>query len=277
MPETNVDPRDRREHLGEIVAGMLELTGLMNDAFDQVGATEVRSNADLIVLTTVMLDGPSRPRDMLDATNLTTGGMTNLLDRLEAAGLLERSGGVENDARGVLVTLTATGVELIDRVARTVRSTLATAGPLLERWWEYLDAMGLDVGPLPSPTGPLRRELERIRRVAEVGRRFFQIYEPSLGGDDPTPHHTFHLLWLASKPGGVRPRAISAATRLSSPATSELIARVEQRGLVRRLASESDRRAVVVTITGTGRDTLDDLLDAVQPLRQRLADAYFPN
>lgn len=255
---------------------MQELTGLLNEALANVDASHLKSNADLVVLTWLSLDGPQRPRDLLQPTGLTSGGLTNLLDRLEAGGLVERSREVEEDGRGVLVTLTADGTEVIQRIARSVRSAVAVAGPLLETWRQEFVAMGLDVGAIPSSAGSMRRQLERIRRVARVGRAFWTLYEPVFGADDPTPNHTFHLLWLAAKPGGVRPRAVGAATRLSAAGVTDLITRVEERGLITRLACSDDRRAVVVTATPAGRAAIESLLSAAAPMMQSFADAFFP-
>jgi DNA-binding MarR family transcriptional regulator len=54
------------------------------------------------------------PTDLGRALMMTSGAVTGLLDRLEAAGLVERAPDPE-DRRGVIVTLTAAGVELSDR------------------------------------------------------------------------------------------------------------------------------------------------------------------
>ena len=46
---------------------------------------------------------------------LSSGGMTNRIDRLEAAGLIERRKH-PTDRRGVLVALTPSGLELIEKL-----------------------------------------------------------------------------------------------------------------------------------------------------------------
>lgn len=55
------------------------------------------------------------PGELLQATMLTSGAMTNRLDRLEKAGFVERSPD-PNDRRGVRVFLTTVGRELVDQV-----------------------------------------------------------------------------------------------------------------------------------------------------------------
>ncbi|MFF8955962.1 MarR family winged helix-turn-helix transcriptional regulator [Streptomyces sp. NPDC014894] len=54
------------------------------------------------------------PRELSATLMLTTGGMTGRLDKLEKAGLLTRNPDPD-DRRGLRVTLTAEGLEVIDR------------------------------------------------------------------------------------------------------------------------------------------------------------------
>jgi DNA-binding MarR family transcriptional regulator len=68
------------------------------------------------VLATLRRSGPPfqlRPTDFAAALMLTTSGTTKRLDRLEAAGHITRQPD-PGDRRGVLITLTASGRELID-------------------------------------------------------------------------------------------------------------------------------------------------------------------
>ncbi|TPK57450.1 MarR family transcriptional regulator [Mesorhizobium sp. B2-4-19] len=53
------------------------------------------------------------PTDLYEATMVTSGAMTNRLDRLEKAGLILR-GPHPNDRRGIVVRLTEKGLALID-------------------------------------------------------------------------------------------------------------------------------------------------------------------
>lgn len=69
------------------------------------------------VLATLRRQGePFRltPTELSRATMLTTGAMTNRLDRLESAGLVARSAD-PGDRRGVIVSLTPAGRERVDR------------------------------------------------------------------------------------------------------------------------------------------------------------------
>lgn len=55
------------------------------------------------------------PTALYEAAMLSSGGMTNRIDRLETAGLIERQKH-PSDRRGVLVALTGQGRELIDKL-----------------------------------------------------------------------------------------------------------------------------------------------------------------
>ena len=68
------------------------------------------------VLATLRRSGPPyrlRPSEFTGALMLTSSGTTKRLDRLEQAGLVARTPD-PHDRRGTLITLTATGRELVD-------------------------------------------------------------------------------------------------------------------------------------------------------------------
>src|SRR4051812_4385888 len=68
---------------------------------------ELVTNASMIVLCSLDLDGPRRPGLLQDLTGLSSGGVSKLLDRMEGAGVVKRAyGGVPGDNRGVLVSIT---------------------------------------------------------------------------------------------------------------------------------------------------------------------------
>jgi DNA-binding MarR family transcriptional regulator len=79
------------------------------------------------VLAALRRAGPpyqATPTSLCAATMLTSGAMTNRLDRLEDAGLVERLPD-PNDRRGILIRLTPKGKELVDK-AIEVRFEQAT-------------------------------------------------------------------------------------------------------------------------------------------------------
>jgi len=71
---------------------------------------------------------PLKPRDLEDLANLTSGGLTKVLRKLEGDGYLAMAPNPE-DARSKLVSLTEAGMALIDRmlpiISRHDRETLA--------------------------------------------------------------------------------------------------------------------------------------------------------
>ena len=85
-----------------------------NAMADATGQPEFVTNAPLLVLCLLDLEGPERPGAIGEVVGLTSGGTTKLLDRMETAGLINRSyGAIEADHRGVQVTLTAEGRRLL--------------------------------------------------------------------------------------------------------------------------------------------------------------------
>lgn len=89
-----------RDHLNPLFAGH----GLQPGEFD--------------VLATLRRSGPPyalTPTALYEAAMLSSGGMTNRIDRLEQAGLTERRKH-PTDRRGVLVALTPPGLVLIDKL-----------------------------------------------------------------------------------------------------------------------------------------------------------------
>ncbi|MGW8066694.1 MarR family winged helix-turn-helix transcriptional regulator [Streptomyces ziwulingensis] len=74
------------------------------------------SRGEFDVLATLRRSGEPyalSPRELSATLMLTTGGMTGRLDKLERAGLLRRSPD-PHDRRGLRVTLTGKGLELVD-------------------------------------------------------------------------------------------------------------------------------------------------------------------
>lgn len=89
-----------RDHLSPL----FEQFGLQSGEFD-VLATLRRSGAPFMLT----------PTALYEAAMVSSGGMTNRLDRLEKAGLIERRRNPA-DRRGVLVVLTDAGKQIIDQV-----------------------------------------------------------------------------------------------------------------------------------------------------------------
>lgn len=72
------------------------------------------------VLSALRRNGPPfqvTPTELCEATQLSSGAMTNRLDRLEESGMVERLPD-PGDRRGVLIQLTAEGKELVDKALK---------------------------------------------------------------------------------------------------------------------------------------------------------------
>ncbi len=98
--------------LGEpgLVARVLRLNLLMNEALEGITARSGLSLADYLVLGVVRRspDGRTTPTRICEVLRRTTGGMSLTLDRLEGAGWLTRSADPA-DGRRVVVELTDAG------------------------------------------------------------------------------------------------------------------------------------------------------------------------
>lgn len=106
--------------------------GISKGMAERVGDRDLIGNLTVILVADLFLDGGRRPVEIQALTGLTSGGVTKLLDRMEAAGLTNRSHGeVPGDRRAIEVHLTEKGKEfarllaagLVDKLDDT-RATL---------------------------------------------------------------------------------------------------------------------------------------------------------
>lgn len=75
----------------------------------------------VLVLCHAELEGGCRPGGLMDLLDLSSGGVTKLLDRLESDGLVRREyGSVDADRRAVVVTATAHGRAVMQRALSRV-------------------------------------------------------------------------------------------------------------------------------------------------------------
>lgn len=87
--------------------------------------------------------------------------------------------------------------------------------------------------------------------------------------------------------GPLRLTDLANAEGISQPGMTQLVTRMEREGLVQRTVSADDRRAVLVAVTGAGRDfmlqrraeraeVLQNLLDGLEPGEQAAIAAAIP-
>jgi DNA-binding MarR family transcriptional regulator len=98
------------------------------------------TNAPILVLCLLDLDGPARPGAIADVVDLTSGGTTKLLDRMEAAGLIHRVyGAIDSDHRGVQVELTARGRRLLRQATEALLDHLPDATATIKEIVSLMD------------------------------------------------------------------------------------------------------------------------------------------
>jgi DNA-binding MarR family transcriptional regulator len=100
-----------------MVAGRMGAAGAPYDSqlADEVGLINAKSR---IALAALLADGPLRPGELADVLELTSGGLTYLVNQLETDGLVERSyGQLAEDRRAVVISLTERGAEAAGTIA----------------------------------------------------------------------------------------------------------------------------------------------------------------
>ncbi|MER5430527.1 MarR family transcriptional regulator [Streptomyces sp. NPDC002588] len=101
----------------EVFGRIYRISRAMGDKVEKAYAALGIGRGEFDVLATLRRSGEPytlSPRALSTTLMLTTGGMTGRLDKLERAGLLRRSPD-PHDRRGLQVTLTEEGLNLVDR------------------------------------------------------------------------------------------------------------------------------------------------------------------
>ena len=110
-------------------------------------------------LAAIRVSGPSHeasPHEIADYNLLTSGGLTNLLKRMEASGLITRRP-AEQDRRGVLVSLTQQGSRRLD------------AALLAENSFEHAAIAGLNAQEAEILTILLRKLFASLQQIGIRG------------------------------------------------------------------------------------------------------------
>ena len=137
---------------------------------------------------------------------------------------------------------------------------------LIEAWRR--ERPDLDVAPMAvlSRVSRLARHLDRARRQA------FESH-----GLESWEFDVLAALRRAGAPYRLSPGRLLKQTLVTSGTMTNRVDRLAARGLVERLPDPSDRRGVLVQLTGTGRDAVDaamaDLLDHERALLGNLSAA----
>lgn len=98
--------------------------------------------AEALTLLAFVADEHSRPSIIADRVGLSSGGTTKVLDRLESAGLIERTFGTAGDRRGVDLQLTAEGRRQLRLISDATQPYLPNLLLAFEATTNELDLVG---------------------------------------------------------------------------------------------------------------------------------------
>ncbi|WP_394830033.1 MarR family transcriptional regulator [Pendulispora rubella] len=146
----------------EISKRIARLISRIETATDRALAPFGLQKAEFGVLSTLRRTGRLKPNELTRALLISSGGTSNVLRRLEKAGLVER-GDDPNDQRSSWVRLTREGVRITDQAVRVYAAAQAeffrpvperTARDVADLLREVLVALG---DASPSVAAPVRR------------------------------------------------------------------------------------------------------------------------
>ncbi len=136
----------------EVVGRVIVLAKYLEKSVEAALAKHDLTLGQFDILATLRRQGAAgqlTPGQLMESVMLTSGGMTNRLDRLEKAGWIERKAD-PSDRRGVIVGLTAKGRKLIDSATETrfeeakqslpalTKKQMETLEELLRKWLKKL-------------------------------------------------------------------------------------------------------------------------------------------
>ncbi|MGC5615907.1 MarR family winged helix-turn-helix transcriptional regulator [Georgenia sp. Z1491] len=97
-----------------------------------------------------------------------------------------------------------------------------------------------------------------VRAARQVRRRWMEALE----SDGPSPHEFRALRAAVAADGGARLADIAERLRIAPRSATEVVDSLEAKGLVRRTPSPTDRRAILVEPTGSGRALAEEVAAA---------------
>lgn len=239
---------------------------------------------DVAVLAGLDLLGPMRPGFIAEVANLSTGGASKLVSRLERTGLVARvAGEVHGDRRAVEVVITDRGrdqvraaealvVQLAPDLIRSFRAVLldGAAGATPGRD----DPRGaLPGAAVPAVAGPVLGQLIRFLVLADAAALTVVADIDVLHPNDPRGILVLSELDLR---GSVRAGDVPELVGRSRAAASALVGRLDALGFLERRPDVTDGRGVDLGLTPVGRAVIRGVVAAVAAdlatLRPAMAD-----
>ncbi len=113
-----------------------------------------------------------------------------------------------------------------------------------------------------------------IGRISQLQREVYLAQRATFArhGLDAPSFDVLAALRRAGAPYQLTPTALMRTALVTSGAITQRLDRLEERGLITRRRSDSDGRAVVVTLTEAGRTALDDALPDHLATERQLLD-----
>lgn len=110
----------RKDIAGEALLLMTESGSEATSLLLSMDRASTAGNAQVFVLVSLRMNGPMRPVELAAGVGMTTGGMTKVLDGLEASDLILRTSEGVEDGRGRSVVLTEEGLAHTDEMLSLV-------------------------------------------------------------------------------------------------------------------------------------------------------------
>jgi DNA-binding MarR family transcriptional regulator len=130
--------------------------------------------------------------------------------------------------------------------------------------------------PSDPPSGDYSSDAQQLRvAVGRIARRLRQLSADHQG--EPATFSQIIVLVRLEREGALTPTELAAQEKVTTQAIAGMVRELEERGLVTRSASASDRRSSVIAITERGRELVASHGQAgVGVVAQALATSFAP-
>lgn len=109
----------------------------------QLAAATGLTPSQLLVLQEIGERGDTSPTELSGALHFSQATITNIVDRLEAGGLVARQRG-EHDKRRIYLTATAAGADILRTAPDTLQARFSENFASLEEWEQAMILAGLE-------------------------------------------------------------------------------------------------------------------------------------